>query len=65
MSGGNNGSKIQVERELLVRVRRTLQRVKRADLNSLRVIAQTHSEADRQIGEIDKLLRQATDTTAR
>lgn len=49
---------------MLERVRRTLLRVKRGDVNSPRVVAQTHSEADRQIGEIDKLLRQATDSKA-
>ncbi|MCA1817644.1 MAG: hypothetical protein LC746_14845 [Acidobacteria bacterium] len=58
-----NSSKIPVERDTLEAVRRTLQRVKRESAPGERVREQNRRDADRHVGEIDKLLRQATDAS--
>jgi hypothetical protein len=51
------GSTIAVERAELERLRRDFQNVKRT-------AEQTRKDADRKIGELDKLLRRATDSKA-
>jgi len=53
MPGGKGGSKIEVERATLERLRRDV-----ADLK--RMSRQAEKDADRVGGELDRLLRQAT-----
>lgn len=59
-----NGSTIPVERATLEAMRRTMQRVKRESAPDARVREQTRRDADRHVGEIDRLLRRATDARA-
>ncbi len=62
--GSCNGSTIAVERATLGAMRRAMQRVKRESAPDARVQEQTRRDADRHVGELEKLLRRATDARA-